>query len=249
MRRVAVVFLATVLVGIVGFVLLGVLRQSDDAFTLSVPPYGVAAEVPAGSTFCQDAIAVPIGGAFDGGRLPIGTEHRRGPRLGVTLEDARGRTIARTTVPDGWNDNSSPRFHFDRTIDDGRGLRLCVTNEGDVPIFPYGSGGDPNPTTSFTLDGEPQPVDVALVFERSTRSTLATGGDILGRSALFRTPRLSGALYGVLLLVLLSVGVVGVAAAIRGADRADEAAAADSDRRGDAVDAVDTETRGRSGGW
>lgn len=249
MRRVASVFLVTVLAGVVAFVLLGLLRQSDDAFTLSVPPHGVAAEIPGGSTFCQREIAVPVGGAFDGGRLPIGTEGRPGPRLRVVLEDARGRTIARTTIPGGYADNSSPSFRFDRTIDRGRGLRLCVTNEGDQPIFPYGSGGDPNPTTSFTLDGTLQPVDVALVFERPTRSTLASAGDILSRAALFRTPRLSGTLYGLLLLVLLGGAVAAVAYALRSASCDDEAAEADSAGNVDPVDAVDTETRGPRSGW
>lgn len=246
MRRVATIFLVTALVGVVAFVLLGALRKSDDAFTLSVPAYGVVGEIPAGSTFCQDQIAVPVGGAFDGGRLPIGTEHRPGPRLKVTLEDARGRTIARSAIPSGFADNSSPRFRFDRTIEGGRGLRLCVTNDGDIPIFPYGSGGDPNPTTGFTLDGEEQPVDVALVFERPTHSTLATAGDIFARATLFRTPRLSGTLYGLLLLVLLGTAVAGVALALRNAGRVAESPAEGLE---ETMSTPPTETQGHRGGW
>lgn len=249
MRKGGLVFLATVLVGIVGFVLLGALRQSDDAFTLSVPKYGVAAEVDAGSTFCQSQINVPIGGAFDGGRLEIGTDHRPGPPLRILLADGRGTPLARATVKGGYADNSSVRFRFDRAIESGRDLQLCVTNAGDVPIFPYGSGGDPNPTTTLTVDGEPQPADVALVFERPRHSRLSTVGDMLSRSALFRTPRLSGTLYGVLLLALFGVGVLGIAAAIRSASRTDEAAATDEDPTDDPVDTVDTETRSTQGGW
>lgn len=249
MRRVAVVFLATVLVGVVAFVLLGVLRQSDDAFSLNVPQYGVAAELPAGSTFCQDKIAVPIGGAFNGGRLPIGTDGRRGPQLEVLLADRRGRPIARTTIPGGYADNSSQRFRFDRTIADGRGLQLCVTNVGDVPASFYGSGGDPNPSTSLTVEKTPQGADVAIVFERPTRSTLANAGDILARAALFRTPRLSGAVYGLLLLVLLGTAVASIAFALRAAYRDDQAADPDSDEDDSTVDTVDTETLGHRGGW
>lgn len=242
MRRVAAVFLVTVLVGVVAVVLLGGLRQSDDAFSLNVPPYGVAAEVAAGSNFCQESIAVPVGGAFNGGRIPIGTERRRGPGLAVVLTDRRGRTVARTRIAGGYADNSSPRFRFDRTIEAGRDLRLCVTNEGEVPIFPYGSGGDPNPTTALTVDGAPQPADVALVFERPSRSLLASAGDVLSRAALFRTPRLSGVVYGVLLLILLGGAVTATAAALRTASR-DEAG-------NDEVHESDqTETRGRQGGW
>lgn len=223
MRRAGMLFLVTVLLGAATFVALGALRHSDDAFTLNVPIIGVAAQVDPGSTFCQEPFAVPIGGAFDGGRLQLGTERRPGPELRVTLTDADRRRLARTTIPAGYADNSSPTFDFDRTIESGRGLRLCVTNAGDVPVFPYGSGGDPNPTTQFMLDGEPQPVDVAVTFERSTRSTLATAGDMLERAVLFRTPRLSAALYGALLVLLLVAAATAGTIALRSAAREDEA--------------------------
>ncbi|MFA4927797.1 MAG: hypothetical protein WC558_04725, partial [Patulibacter sp.] len=204
MRRAGLLFLVTVLVGAVVFVVLGALRQSDDAFSLNVPVIGIAAELPPGSTFCQSQLDVPIGGTFDGGRLKLGTERRPGPRLQVLLADDQGRPIARATVPGGYADNSSPRFRFGREIKSGRGLQLCYTNDGDVPVFPYGSGGDPNPSTTFTLDGQGLPVDVAVVFERPSRSSLAAAGDMLERATLFRTPRLSAALYGVLLLLLFA---------------------------------------------
>lgn len=223
MRRAGLIFLATVLLGAVTFVVLGALRQSDDAFTLNVPVTGVAAEVPAGSTFCQEPIVVPMGGAFRGGRLQVGTERRPGPELRVTLGDG-DRTIARATIAAGYDDNSSPRFTFDRTVESGRTLRLCVTNEGDVPVFPYGSGGDPNPSTQFTLDDAPFPVDAAIVFERPSRSTLATVGDMLERATLFRTPRLSAALYGTLLLLLFVAAVAAGTVAVRAAVREDAAA-------------------------
>lgn len=222
MRRAGLVFLVTVLLGVVTFVVLGALRQSDDAFTLNVPTGGVIAEVPPGATFCQSDIAVPAGGAFQGGRLQLGTKGRRGPELRVTLVDADG-PLARTTVPAGYADNSSPRFRFDRTIESGRGLRLCFTNDGDVPVFPYGSGGDPNPAIQFTLEDAPLPVDAAVVFERPRRSTLATAGDILERATLFRTPRLSAALYGTVLVLLLVAAAAGGIVALRSAVREDAA--------------------------
>lgn len=223
MRRTGIAFLATVLAGAVLFVALGALRDSDDAFSLNAPVIGVVAEVPAGATFCQQGISVPVGGAFDGGRLPLGTDGRPGSALRVTLSDARDRPLARTTIRGGYADNSSPRFRFDRTFESGRDLRLCLTNVGDDPVYPYGAGGDPNPTSLFTLEGEPLPVDAAVVFERPTRSTLATVPDMLERAALFRTPRLSAALYGGLLLLLLIVATVGGTVAVRAAAREDAA--------------------------
>lgn len=220
MRRAGLIFLVTVVLGAVTFVVLGALRQSADAFTLNVPTGGVVAEVAPGATFCQSDLVVPAGGAFSGGRLQLGTDHRPGPGLRVTLTDADG-PVARTRIPAGYADNSSPRFRFDRTIEGGRGLRLCVTNDGDVPVFPYGSGGDPNPTTQFTLDDAPLPVDAAIVFERPRRSTLATAGDMLERATLFRTPRLSAALYGTLLVLLLATAAAAGTVALRAAARED----------------------------
>ncbi len=229
MRRAGLAFLATVLLGAVTFVVLGALRSSDDAFTLNVPITGIVTELPGDATFCQSQIRVPIGGAFDGGRLVLGTERRRGPELEVLLADGRGEPIARATVAAGYADNSDVRFRFDRTIESGHDLQLCVTNAGDVPVFPYGSGGDPNPSTQFTLDRAPLPVDAAVVFERPTRSTLATVGDMLERAALFRTPRLSAALYGVLLLLLFAAATAAGTVAIRAAARDDAAPVSDRD--------------------
>lgn len=229
MRRAGLIFLVTVLVGAVVFVVLGALRQSDDAFSLNVPITGVAAEVDPGSTFCQSQLDVPIGGAFDGGRLKLGTDRRPGPGLQVLLADDQGVAVARASVEPGYEDNAAVRFRFDRTVESGRDLQLCVTNVGKVPVFPYGSGGDPNPTTTFTLDRERLLVDVSLVFERPSRSTLATTGDILERATLFRTPRLSAALYGVLLLLLFTGAAVAGTVALRAAEREDDAADPDRD--------------------
>jgi hypothetical protein len=223
MRRAGLLFLLTVLLGGLTFVVIGALRQSDDAFTLNVPVLGAVTEVPPGSTFCQNPIDVPIGGAFDGGRLTLGTERRRGPELAVRLEDVRGRKLAAATVAGGYADNSTVRFELDRTIESGRGLRLCVTNVGDVRVLPYGSGGDPNPSIAFTVDDRPLAVDAAIVFERPSRSTLAAVGDILERATLFRTPRLSAALYGALLLLLLAAATVAGTLALRAAEREDDA--------------------------
>ncbi|MBF6621109.1 MAG: hypothetical protein ITG02_12875 [Patulibacter sp.] len=229
MRRAGLIFLVTVLLGAVAFVALGALRQSDDAFTLNVPITGVAAELPPEATFCQSQIDVPIGGAFDGGRLTVGTDRRRGPRLQVLIADDQGVPISRATIPAGYADNSVVRFRFDRTVASGTGLQLCVTNDGDGSVFPYGSGGDPNPSTTFTLDGQGSPVDVSLVFERPSRSTLAAAGDMLERATLFRTPRLSAALYGTLLLLLFAGATVAGTLALRAAEREDDAADVDRD--------------------
>jgi hypothetical protein len=222
--------LVTVLVlGVLAFVLLTVLKRTDEAFSLNVPPSTAAVELPRGATACQD-VDVPIGGGFDAARVRIGTVGRPGPAIDVVLRDRGGRIVARDAVPAGYADNTSPPIDLGPGRHVGTGYRLCLRNRGPATAFLYGSGGDPNPNSDLTIDGKPQTNDLALTFQRPARSLASASGDVLHRATLFRSPRLSTVAYALLLLVLLAGAAVATVAGVRSAAREDAEADARDDR-------------------
>ncbi len=219
MRSAARTFVVVVAVGAVAFTLLALLKRSDHAFSLNVPPSAVALELGVGDEVCQGPIDVPIGGGFDAARLKVGTVGRPGQPLRATLRDRSGRTVGTGTARGGYADNATPTLPLGDRLLDGTGFELCLENVGSRSVHLYGSGGDPNPTTELTgqpgLDG----VDLALTFHRPQRSLLASTGDILERATLFRTPRLSAVVYGLLLLVLLAGAATAITLGLRSAER------------------------------
>jgi hypothetical protein len=229
MRSAARAFVVVIVIGAIGFLLLAALKRSDHAFSLNVPPSTAAVELRAGAEVCQGPIDVPIGGAFDAARVQVGTVGRPGEPLRATLRDQAGQTVARTTVPAGYADNSRPTIALGDRLHEGTGFELCLENAGRRTVYLYGSGGDPNPSTELTGDAKVEGIDLALTFHRPARSLLASTGDILERATLFRTPRLSTVAYGLLLLVLLGGAATAIAVGLRSAQRDERAAAHDEE--------------------
>lgn len=223
MRSAARALIAVLVVGAIAFAVLLVTKRSDDAFSMNVPPSTAAVKLEPGAEACQGPINTPIGGAFDAARVRIGTVNLPGPEIAVTLRDRSGALVARTTIPAGYADNTSPRITLGPGRRTGSGYRLCLENRGQQTVYLYGSGGDPNPSTTLTIDGKPQAEDLALTFQRPSRSLASSVGDILERATLFRTPRLSSALYGLLLVVLLGGAGLAMTVALRSAERDDDA--------------------------
>lgn len=220
MRKPAVTFLAIALVGVVAFLIVAATSTSRQAFSLNAPASAPAVVLKPGSTACQLPIDVPIGGAFRSVKLQLGTFRRPGPAFEVSLRDAQDRVLARRTVPAGYPDIDRPSVDLGRTFD-GRGYRLCFENRGQHKLAIYGTDGAAVPASTVEQDGKPVNVDLALSFERGARSNLATLGDTLERATLFRSPRLSAAVYGILLVLLLTGAGAALLTALRRADDED----------------------------
>jgi hypothetical protein len=220
-------FTAVVVVGVLAFALVLVLRQTPRAFTLGVPSGGPVVALRAGQTACQAPVDVPRGGAFDRVRLKVGTFHRVGSPLKVTVRrGVKGPVLARGVLRGGYPDIGSDPTHLvalDHEVAGGTdGLAMCVENDGPDRVALYGNGDAANRTSSATLDGKPAGADIDMVFERAPRSYGSQLSAILGRAVLFRSPRLSGTVYFLVLLLLLGTAVGGVAFALRGVGEDDE---------------------------
>lgn len=215
-----ITFLAIALVGVLAFLVVAATSTSRQAFSLNAPASAPAVVLQRGSTACQFPINVPIGGEFRAVQLQLGTFRRPGPAFEISLRDAQDRVLARRTVAAGYPDIDRPSIDLGRSFD-GRGYRLCVENRGSHPLAIYGTDGGAVPSSAVEQDGKPVNVDLALNFERGERSKLATLGDTLERATLFRSPRLSAAVYGILLVLLLTGAGAALLTAIRHADRED----------------------------
>jgi hypothetical protein len=204
--------------GLVVFVVLGLVKRSDDAFTLGAAAGGVAVQLAPEQEACQGPIAVPDGGAFDGAEQPVGTYGQPGPELRVTLRDANGRAVARHTLRAGYRDGSTVEIPFGRRID-RQGLVLCFENRGRTDAGLYGTGGNPVVDSALRVDdGDDTQADLALTFTRPSRSVLAAAPDVFDRATLFRSPRLPAILFAIVLLALVVGAGWTLVAAMRAAD-------------------------------
>src|SRR3954471_7041453 len=89
-------FTAVMAVGVLGFALFLVVRQTPKAFTVGVQSGAPAVVLRAGQTACQAPLDVPPGGAFDRVRLKVGTYFKAGPPLEVAVRrGVRGPVLAR----------------------------------------------------------------------------------------------------------------------------------------------------------
>jgi hypothetical protein len=210
---------AVLVAGVLLFVVLLGVKRSEQAFSLGVAP-NTPLGVKPGQEGCQTPIDVPKGAAFDSVRIPLQTYGAPGPELRVTIRDARGRTVTRHTVRKGYRDGTID-VPVGRSLS-GRGYAVCVTNRGTNDVGLTGTGGGAAPFSAFILDGgEDTTTDVSLTFGRPARSLLAGVPDVLDRATLFRSPRLSGVLYGLLLALLLVGAGAATVAALRAAEAAD----------------------------
>jgi hypothetical protein len=213
-------FTGVVVVGVLAFALVVALRQTPRAFSIGVQSAGAVVALKDGQEVCQAPIDVPAGGAFDRVRIRVGTFSRSGPPLALTVHDARGATVARGSLAGGYPDITEQTTHavaLDHRIAAGtRGLSVCLENRGSNRVGVYGNGDAAASGSTAKLNGKPANVDIELVFERAPRSYGAQLSSILDRAVLFRSPRLAGALYFILLALLVAVAVGGVGVALRG---------------------------------
>lgn len=213
-------FTGVIVVGVLAFALVLALRQTPRAFSIGVQSAGAVVALKDGQEVCQAPIDVPAGGAFDRVRVRLGTFSRPGPPVALTIRDASGATVARGSLAGGYPDITEQTTHalaLDHRIAAGtRGLSVCLENRGTNRVGVYGNGDAAASGSTAKLDGKAANVDVELVFERAPRSYGSELSSILDRAVLFRSPRLSSALYFALLALLVAAAIGGVAVALRG---------------------------------
>jgi hypothetical protein len=207
MRRAVLVALGVLAAGLVGLVLAAVLHRTPRAFTLGVPSSAPVAAVSGGQTVCQQPIDVPAGAAFDRVTAIVGTYHKPGSPLELTVRDLRNRVVASSRIPGGYPDIARAPVHFfrlGRTVSTPR-IAVCLRNTGRRRVAFYGTIDLAARSSSAYLDGRPLHVDLNLQFQRASRSMASLVPRMLDRAALFRFPWMGAWTY-VVLAVLLLVG-------------------------------------------
>lgn len=205
MRRATVVVLAAFVAGLVGLVLAATLHHTSRAFTLGVPSSAPVAAVSPGQTLCQRPIDVAAGAAFREITALIGTYHKAGSPLSVTVRDTGGRVVASGRIPGGYPDIARQPVHdirLDRTVSTPR-IAVCFRNTGTRRVALYGTGDLAARGSSAYLDGRPLHVDVDLQFLRAPRSIATLVPQMLSRASLFRFAGMGRWVYFVLAALLV----------------------------------------------
>ena len=172
------------------------------AYSLGVPPTGVAASITPGMRVCQEPIDLPTGvGAVV---FPVATDGRAGQPLDVTVRTPSGRVLGRGKVGGGYVDGTEQTVKLDRVAGPAERSAVCIANEGRLPVFIYGSE---NVTSSHTIaNGVLNSVDLDIRFlYDKPRAFSGMIPDAFERAALFR-PGWVGVWVYWLLFALLVVG-------------------------------------------
>lgn len=216
MPRPRIAFLATLAAGALLFLVVSLVRGTTLVYTLGVPANGVVVKLERGQTFCQEPIDAEAGDAFDHVEVSLGTYHRPGPPLSVTVRDLdTRRVLARGALAGGYPDISQAQTTSIR-LDHGvhpRRLSVCFRDEGQHSVAFYGAGDGATPGTA-TRDGKPLGADVTLAFTAAHRSWASQAGDVFARARLFRTPRIPGWLYFAGLVLLAAGAAAALTAAV-----------------------------------
>jgi hypothetical protein len=172
------------------------------AWSLGVPSSGVAAKIVPNARVCQEPIDLPV----EAGSVvfPVATDGRPGQPLDVTVRTPSGRILGRGKVPGGYVDGAPQEALLDRVAGPAGRSAVCIANEGDQPVFIYGSD---NVTFSHTIvDGSLNPVDLDLRFlYKKPRPFIDLIPDAFDHAALFR-PGWVGAWTFWALLAFLAIG-------------------------------------------
>ena len=217
MRRVGV----GVLLGVSALALAGLATTTltDDrklAFTLGVQPTLAAAVLSPGAQACQG----PVSASESAGsvRFPVGTFGLTAPELEVSVRDASGRRLSTSRVAGGYRHDSTVGTTV-QGVRDGSVIVVCVRNIGRNRIALNGGPAQAARTSGLEVGGTPVGADMALVFERSSATSMAALiSKALDRAALFKAGWVSPGLLTALGIAFL-VGVPGLLAlALAGAE-------------------------------
>ncbi|HYJ00535.1 MAG TPA: hypothetical protein VEX36_12770 [Thermoleophilaceae bacterium] len=183
--RALIAFLVVTVVGVAVALLSAARDERDLAFTLGVAPGLVAAELGPGGVACQTP--VDVAESFDGVRLFVGTFHRPGQPLGVTVRRAgRGGPIAKGRLPSGYPDGARPTVALDATASAGEQVEVCVRNLGDRRVALFGGPELAKRDSTVEIAGRDQHTDLVLEFTQESRSALAWLPEIFDRASVFR---------------------------------------------------------------
>jgi hypothetical protein len=221
MRRTPLLaFAATLAVGAVLFAVVALVRGTTLSYTLGVPPNGVAVKLEHRQAFCQETIVAQSTRKFDHVVVSLGTYHRPGAPLVVTVRDGRSAApLAHGTLAAGYADiarQPTESIPLDASINP-RTLAVCFTNTGRHSIAFYGAGDQATVPSTAVVDGKSVGADVSLRFTGPHHSWASSIGSAFDHARLFRTPHLAGWLYLAGLLLLLALGAAAVGAAVRSA--------------------------------
>ncbi|WP_445148452.1 hypothetical protein [Baekduia sp. Peel2402] len=200
--------LVTLAVGAVLFLVVSLARGTSLSYTLGVGANAVAVKLEPGKEFCQEPITAQSSRKFDHVEVTLGTYHRPGSPLAVTVLDPQSRRVlARGALAGGFSDITQEpvqRITLDHAINP-KTLAVCFRNTGEHSTAFYGSGDGATQPSSATRKGQSLGTDVTLAFTAGHRSWASAIGDVFSRAPLFRTPRIPGWLY-LAGLVLLAAG-------------------------------------------
>jgi hypothetical protein len=184
LRRAALIAFAVAVVAGFGWLLKTAAGDEREvAYSLGVPPTGVAASIAPGKRVCQEPIDLPTGaGAVV---FPVATDGQAGQPLDVTVRTPSGQVLGHGKIAGGYVDGTEQTAKLDRTAGPAERSAVCIANEGSVPVFIYGSE---NVTSSHTVaDGVVNPVDLDIRFLDDTPPAfLGEIPDAFERAVLFR---------------------------------------------------------------
>jgi hypothetical protein len=217
MPRPRTAFLATLAAGAVLFLVVSLVRGTTLSYTLGVPSNAVAVKLERGQEFCQEPIKAQSDRRFDHVDVTLGTYHRPGSPLAVSVLDPVSRhVLARGALAGGYPDiaqKPSQRIALDHGVNPGT-LAVCFRNIGRHSIAFYGSGDGATQPSSATRKGKSLGTDVTLAFTAGRHSWASTIGDVFSRARLFRTPRIPGWLYLAGLVLLAAAAAAALTAAV-----------------------------------
>lgn len=207
MRSAVLTLLGLCLAGVLALLIVGGARETRMAFTAGVSSAGAQAAIAPGQTGCQGPLDVPQGGSFDAVEVVLATGAVPGAPARVTVRDAQtGRVLARGRLAGGYLGTAQQRVAVTPRVAEGGPISVCLRNTGTVPIVPMGNGDAASPPSTYTRNGQPQGVDIAVRFQTEPRSLLSQFGLIADRAALFRAGWVGAWTYW-LLAALLTLGV------------------------------------------
>lgn len=175
-------FAAVFASGLVVLLVVGVLEQRSEAFTLGVTPASPIT-LPRGAELCQRSIESSA--AFSRVRLQVDSKPGPAPGFDVRVV-SRGRELAHASAV-GILSGRRPAVITVGSVPEGGQISVCVRNTGRPRLQVYGNSGLAHPASSAYLDGEPIEEDLSLVFLRPREATLLSlTGDMVSRASVFR---------------------------------------------------------------
>jgi hypothetical protein len=169
-----------------GFVAVPFLTKKRDipAAVPSPPPLVAISldDLPGGQTLCMSGIAIST--ESEQMRFRVGTYHRPGPPLAVTVTGSGYRAAA--NVPAGYADNAKLAVAIPRPPG-SRLVTACIGNRGRHMIAFYAAADRAESRARVSVAGKPIVATPTLTFNQRERSTVAgQAGAIAGRIAVFR---------------------------------------------------------------